>query len=109
MTPELAQLRDFLAAHAPFDALPEADLQRAIRSLDVRYVRRQQPILTLGQPNAHLHVVRKGAVEVTGPQGGLVARYGEGDSFGYPSLLGDGIASAHASAIEDTLLYQLPA
>ncbi|MEO1632183.1 MAG: putative nucleotidyltransferase substrate binding domain-containing protein [Bacteroidota bacterium] len=108
MTPELAQLRDFLAAHAPFDTLPEADLQRTVQSLDVRYVRRQQPILTLGQPNAHLHVVRKGAVEVTGPQGALVARYGEGDSFGYPSLLGDGVASAHATAIEDTLLYQLP-
>ncbi|MEM8557074.1 MAG: DUF294 nucleotidyltransferase-like domain-containing protein [Bacteroidota bacterium] len=109
MTPELAHLRDFLAAHDPFDTLPEADLLRAVRAIDVRYIRRQQPILSVGQTNAHLHLVRKGAVELTGPQGGLVARCGEGDAFGYPSLLGDGTVGANAVALEDTLLYQLEA
>lgn len=108
MDAELAEVRDFLRAHAPFDALPEAALARLPSKLSVRYFRRGTRILTCGDPNDALFVVRSGAVELRDAEGALEARLGAGEVFGYPSLLSDGRAKTTATAIEDTLLYDLP-
>jgi CBS domain-containing protein len=108
MEAELAEVRDFLRAHAPFDALPEATLARLPSRLSVRYFRRGTRILSCGEPNDALFVVRSGAVELRDAEGTLEARLGAGEVFGYPSLLSDGRAKTTVTALEDTLLYELP-
>lgn len=110
--PDDLELRDvaaFLDQVPPFDVLPEVLRGRAVRALEITYVRQGTVVLAIGQPNEHLWVVRKGAVELHDADQTLVARLGEGACFGYPSLLTDAPASHRVTALEDTLLYLLPA
>ena len=108
MQVELLEIRDFLAAHHPFDQLPAEALSRLVQGIEIRYFRRTSELLARGQEIAHLHVVRSGAVEVTSPQGELLARLGEGDLFGFRALLRDGRVENRVVALEDTLVYLLP-
>lgn len=109
MDAELAAVCDFLAHHPPFDALPPETLARYARTLDVVYARQGEVVLEVGRKSEHLYVVRSGAVELRDPEGRLIDRLGEGEAFGYPSLLTDAPAARRVTAIEDTLLYRLPA
>ncbi|MFN3597961.1 MAG: putative nucleotidyltransferase substrate binding domain-containing protein [Rubricoccaceae bacterium] len=109
MDAELAAVQDFLRQHAPFDTLPDDALARAVRQFDVVYVRQGEVVLEVGQPSEHLYVVRSGAIELRREDGALVDRVGEGEAFGYPSLLTASRAARRATALEDTLLYRLPA
>lgn len=108
MQVELLEIRDFLAAHHPFDQLPDTSLSTLVGKIEVRYFRRASTVLEPGQTIAHLHVVRSGAVEVTQADGELLARLGEGDLFGYRALLRGGTVENRAVALEDTLVYLLP-
>lgn len=105
---ELAEYYDFLAAHPPFDGLDPEVLAELVRSLEVRYFRSGTSIFEAGASIDHLYVVRKGAVEVRGEDGALIAREGEGEMFGFPALLSGGIARREARCVEDTLVYTLP-
>jgi len=62
-----------------------------------------------GAGNAFLYVVRAGAVELRSEGGELLARLDEGACFGDPSLLTGQPTRVRATALEDTLLYLLPA
>ncbi|MCW8907236.1 MAG: DUF294 nucleotidyltransferase-like domain-containing protein [Sedimenticola sp.] len=104
---ELIEIRDFLAAHHPFDQLPDEALDQLPGKLQVRYFRRQASIPESGSIDDHLYLVRSGAVEIKNPQGELLARLGEGDLFGYRASHMEGHAEFTGSALEDSLLYLL--
>ncbi|QBR94003.1 putative nucleotidyltransferase substrate binding domain-containing protein [Nocardioides euryhalodurans] len=106
---ELAEIRDFLAAHAPFDALPAHELSTLPALLEVVYRRRGEVVLPAGEVPEGLLVVRSGAVEARDADGELVQRGGAGTSVGGPALVAGTAQPVTVSAIEDSLLLVLPA
>jgi CBS domain-containing protein len=108
MDVELLEIRDFLAAHHPFDQLPDGALSNLVGTIEIRYFKREATLLEPEQAIDHLHILRSGAVEVDGPDGELLARLGEGDLFGYRALLEGRKVRNRAKALEDCLVYLLP-
>jgi len=106
---ELTEVINFVGKHAPFHQLERPVLEQLVRQLEVIYMRRGRVILTPGDRNSYLYVIRSGAVELRDTDESLIARLGEGECFGYPSLLTRGDVTRHVSALEDGLLYRLPA
>ena len=109
MTVELAEARDFLAGHAPFDSLPAAVLDRLPRSCTLRYARRGSTVVEAGVVGDGLYIVRAGAVDVLDETGGLIERVSAGGAFGMSSLLEHRATRYRCVASEDTLLVVLPA
>ncbi|QIK74583.1 DUF294 nucleotidyltransferase-like domain-containing protein [Nocardioides piscis] len=107
MDVELAEVRDFLAQHAPFDALPAVALDRLPRRCTLRYARRGHVVLDVGDRGDGLYVVRSGAVEVCDETGDLIDRVGTGEAFGMSSLLEHRPTRYRVTAVEDTLLLVL--
>ena len=105
---EIPEVTDFLAEHAPFAAVPRADLERLARRLTIRYARRGSRLMSVGRGNDEIFVVRSGAVQITDDNGTLVSRGGEGTAFG-TTALGDQPSRFDVIAIEDSLLLVLPA
>lgn len=106
---EIAEIASFLSRHEPFTALSDPLRDALSQAIEIRYFPRGSDIIEAGAPNAHLGIVRSGAVELRLGGTELSARLGEGHCFGYPSLLRDGVARNAVVALEDTLLYRLPA
>lgn len=104
MDAELAEIRDFLARHAPFDRLPAEELAGLPRRCTLRYARRGSVVLAVGDHGDGLYVVRSGAVEVRDETGDLVDRVGTGEAFGMSSLLEHRPTRYRCTAVEDTLL-----
>jgi len=105
---ELSEIRDFLARHEPFDALPVPVLERLPARMTMRYVRRGGRLLERGRDNNHLHVLRSGAADVHDAQGSLVDRGGEGACFGSITLTEGNPSTFDVTAIEDCLVLLLP-
>jgi CBS domain-containing protein len=106
---ELAEIRDFLAAHPPFDELPRAVLEALPRRLSVEYFRRGTDIIAHGRDNAALYVLRVGAVDVTDQDGRLVDRCEAGACLGSTTLVGGNPSTFDVLAIEDCLALVMPA
>jgi CBS domain-containing protein len=106
---ELAEIRDFLTAHAPFDCLPPAVIGSIPSRLSVGYHRRGTVVMAEGSPPVELLVVRSGAVELREPDGDLVERGGVGTCIGGAALAAGGPQPVTVSAIEDTLFLACPA
>ena len=64
-------------------------------------------VLTIGDTNTQLHIVRSGALELRNAEGDLVTRAAEGDVFGFPSLMNAAPLRNQSVAIEDSLIYHL--
>src|SRR5690554_4878343 len=109
MDVELIEIRDHFSRFAPFDELPEETLDETARQIQVRYFKAGTPILELGEEITDLHYIRSGAVEVYRRNGELFNRLGEGDIFGQASLRRGGRVRFPARALEDTLIYFIPA
>ncbi|MEM7781459.1 MAG: putative nucleotidyltransferase substrate binding domain-containing protein [Pseudomonadota bacterium] len=109
MVTELIAIEEFLGRYPPFDTLEDAALSDLARQIEIRYARHNDTILASGERNQHLFVVRSGAVELRLFGETLSARLGEGTSFAYPSLLRGGEVHNTVIALEDTLLYAIPA
>jgi CBS domain-containing protein len=109
MDVELSEIRDFLAAHAPFDVLPRDVLADVPRQCTLRYARRGSVVLDVGERGTALHVVRSGAVDVLDESGALVERVAAGGAFGMSALLEHRPTRYRFAASEDTLLLLLPA
>ena len=106
---ELLEIRDFLAAHHPFDQLPGTALSELPGMLQVRYFRRDSEVSDAGNLENQLYIIRTGAVEVFNADNELLARLGEGDVFGYRASHRPNQIEHRVSALEDTLVYQLAA
>lgn len=105
---ELLPLRSFLAELVPFNGLPLATLEHCCRVLSIGYYSKASAVVPLDAANPMLYIVRSGAFEVRDAEGELVDRLGEGDYFGFPSLLsGEGISN-QVLILEDGLVYHLP-
>lgn len=104
---ELAEIRDFLAEHRPFDELPDELLDSLPSQMSVRYLRRGTPFPPADTDADCFYIVRQGALEFRDRSGELIEKLGEGDHYAV-SCTGGAQAEFSASASEDTLLYLLP-
>ena len=105
---ELIEIREFLAAHHPFDALPGDVLDRLPKLLSVRYLRRGTQLPLTNDAGNDIYIVRQGAVEIRDRGGELIDILGEGEVLP-DACLGNGAgADMRSRAAEDTLVYLLP-
>ena len=105
---ELPEITEFMTAHRPFDELSGEEIARTVRAVEIEYFRGGAEILAAESANTELHMIRNGAVELHDSEGELVARLGEGDYFGYISLLSGRPVRYRVKALEDTIIYHLP-
>lgn len=105
---EVREVRDFLAAHAPWQHLPRPTLDALVPQLGMRYFRRGTPIYGVGAPNNSVHVVRSGGVDLRDSENQLVERLGPGGVFGAASVLERGNSRLSVTAIEDSLVIVVP-
>lgn len=108
MESEQLEILDFLQKYAPFTFLAPETLTDIAKTIDVKYVKRDTPILEYGQKVTEWYVVRSGAVEIYLRDGTLYNRMTEGGHFGESGLLTRGKIRYPATAIEDSLLYTIP-
>ena len=106
---EELEIRDFIGAQRPFDQLPAEALVATVEAITVRYVRRETEIPETEQGEPALSLVRNGAVELRAETGELLARLGEGDLLGYRASAHELAKNHHYVALEDALLYRMPA
>ncbi|MCK9512790.1 MAG: DUF294 nucleotidyltransferase-like domain-containing protein [Pigmentiphaga sp.] len=109
MQVELLEIRDHLARHAPFDALPSEVLDDLVTRVEIAYYKAGSEIFAAGEPLGYLSYVRSGAVELYRRNGALYNRLTEGDIFGQSSLLRGGKVRLPARAFEDSLIYFITA
>ncbi|MCL1036573.1 DUF294 nucleotidyltransferase-like domain-containing protein [Shewanella submarina] len=105
---ELQPILDFVNGLVPFNQLQPESLEWAARQLEIVYFPAASHIVPLSDDDRRLYIVRSGAFEVRDKEGELVDRLGEGDYFGYPSLLSGDEISNSVKVLEDGLVYQLP-
>lgn len=108
MNVELAEVRDFLAQHAPFADLPPEALDALPARLTARYFRRGTTLVAVGQRNDTMFVLRSGAVDIRDAHGALVERADEGACFAMSSVLSGGPSAFTMIAVEDTLTLLMP-
>jgi CBS domain-containing protein len=102
---KMEDIADFLRRHPPFDALDEGTLARAEPELHAAAA----AILESADATAeHAYVLRRGSVELL-IDGRLFDVLGEGEMFGFASLLEEGPLGFVARAAEDVLVYRIPA
>ena len=104
---ELPEIVEFLRTVPGFDKLVDAQLLAAAKSIKIAYYRRGEDILTIGNENHYLHIVRSGAIELRDDDDNIMARLSESDCFGFPSLMNEAPARNHSVAIEDSLVYHV--
>ncbi|MBT8092346.1 MAG: CBS domain-containing protein [Gammaproteobacteria bacterium] len=104
---EIPEIVRFLKGLPAFDKLEDAEIGLAAKSIEIAYFRKGDDILTIGNMNHYLHIVRSGAVELLNESDEMMTRLAEGECFGFPSLMNSAPIRNHSIAIEDTLIYHL--
>jgi CBS domain-containing protein len=105
--PEAREVAGFLRAHPPLCALSEPDLLRVAEAVEEERFVAGETIFAQGGPAVeHLWVVRSGAVELVA-DGSVLDVLGEGELFGYASLLSGFAPGFQARAAEQTLCYRI--
>jgi CBS domain-containing protein len=102
----------FLKKVPPFQFLDDANLQSVARNLSLEFYPKDTLILKQdGAPSDALRIIKKGGIKVSmvSPEGGeVVIDYrGEGDTFGFLSLVGKDRIRSNITAVDDTLCYLL--
>jgi CBS domain-containing protein len=106
---ELQEIRSFIGQYEPFSHLSAAQLSQLTRAIHIEYFRRGAVVTDLEVDNQWMSQIRSGAVELTlGGSTDLAARLGEGECFGYPSLIRNEPTKNRVVALEDCLLYRIP-
>jgi CBS domain-containing protein len=102
-------IAEFLREHPPFDTLDEETLQRVAASAEIEFHQAGTAIVDSAEETSKFaYVVRRGSVELV-IDGRLLDLLGEGEMFGFASLLEEGPLGFVARAAEDTLVYRIPA
>lgn len=109
MQVELEEISGHLCRFAPFDVLPRDVIDTITRRIEVSYFKAGSEILEAGALIQDLHYVRSGAVEIYRRNGELYNRLVEGDIFGQAGLLRSNRVRFPAKALEDSLIYFIPA
>jgi CBS domain-containing protein len=101
-------IAEFLQRHPPFDTLDEDALRGVAASAEIEFHPARTPILESAEATAEFaYVVRRGSVELLS-DGRLLDLVGEGEMFGFASLLAESPLGFVARAADDTLLYRIP-
>ena len=102
-------IAEFLRGHPPFDTLDEETLARVAASAEIEFHAATTAILESAEETSRFaYVVRRGSVELL-IDGRLLDVLGEGEMFGFASLLEEAPLGFVARAAEDTLVYRIPA
>jgi len=102
-------IAEFLGRHPPFDTLDDETLERAAASAEIEFHAVSTAILESAEETSRFaDVVRRGSVELL-IDGRLLDVLGEGEMFGFASLLEEAPLGFVARAAEDTLVYRIPA
>jgi CBS domain-containing protein len=105
----MRDIAEFLRTHSPFDSLDEETLAELVGSAEIEFYAVGTAILDSADAVVEFaYVVRRGSVELV-VDGRLLDLMGEGEMFGFVSLLSAGPLGFVARAAEDTLLYRIPA
>jgi CBS domain-containing protein len=102
---------DFLRKTPPFQFLDETALQTIAGSLSIEFFPKNSLILTQdGPPADSLRVIKKGGVKIylSNDDEIVIDFKGEGDSFGYVSLISGDRSRANVLTVEDTICYLIP-
>lgn len=103
----------FLQEHPPFSLLPADQIQAVAEHIQIEYFATGQDILTQGgAPAEFLYLLRRGVVtllRLTEQGEETLDTLGEGDTFGFVSLIRDRPPVSTVRAQTDTLVYLLPA
>jgi CBS domain-containing protein len=102
----------FLKRFPPFQFLDETTIQSVSETLSTATYAKDTLILKQdGPPSEYLRIIVRGGVKVyrTSPDGQemIIDYRGEGDTFGFLSLIGKDRAKANIVAIDDTVCYLL--
>jgi len=109
MQVEIEEISNHLLRFAPFDVLPKEVVETIARRIEVSYFKAGSEILKAGATIQDLHYLRSGAVEIYRRNGELYNRLVEGDIFGQAGLLRSNKVRFPARALEDSLIYFIPA
>ncbi len=102
-------IAEFLGRHPPFDTLDDETLERVAASAEIEFHAAGTAILESAEETSRfVYVVRRGSVELL-IDGRLLDLLGEGEMFGFASLLEEAPLGFVARAAEDTLVYRIPA
>jgi CBS domain-containing protein len=102
----------FLMKVPPFQFLSDADLMAVARNLSMEFYPKDMVILRQdGPPSDALRIIKKGGVKivlVSDDGGEAVIDYrGEGDTFGFLSMVGKDRVRTNVVAVDDTICYLL--
>ena len=102
----------FLKKVPPFQFLSDMDLQAVARNLSMEFYPKDMVIMRQdGPPSDALRVIKKGGVKivlVSDDGGEAVIDYrGEGDTFGFLSMVGKDRVRTNVVAVDDTICYLL--
>ncbi|MBQ0729056.1 MAG: cyclic nucleotide-binding/CBS domain-containing protein [Oleispira antarctica] len=109
MSIEIQDIIAFVSAHEPFDSLPADEIAALCGQIEVSYYQAQSQILHHGASIDALYMIRSGSVEVFRRTGELHNRLEPGDVFGQMGILLNGHVRYPVRALEDTLIYRIPA
>ena len=109
MEVEQIEIRNHLQLHPPFSELSEERLEEVAGHTEIAYFRAGCHVLSVDQEVTDLHYIRSGAVEIYRRSGEIYNRLGEGDLFGQLALMTGKPARFAVRAIEDSLIYFIPA
>ncbi len=102
------EIAEFLRHHPPFDTLDEGELGTVASTAEVEEHPAGATILdSAGATSEFAYVVRRGCVELLSG-GRVLDLLGEGEMFGFASLLEEQPLGFVARAAEDTLAYRIP-
>jgi CBS domain-containing protein len=107
--PEQLEIKHFLQPFPPFDALPDEALTHLAKQIEIAYYVAGSDILSYAEPANDLFVVRSGAVETFRRNGELYNRLDVGGIFGQMGLMMRGRVRFPTRALEDSLVYCIPA
>jgi CBS domain-containing protein len=102
-------IAEFLRAHPPFDTLDEQTLDEVAGSAEIEFHAAGTAIVdSVDTVMEFGYLVRRGAVELV-IEGRLLDVTGEGEMFGFTSVLSGEPLGFVARAAEDALVYRIPA
>ena len=109
MSIEIQDIITFVSAFEPFDSLPEKEIAALCSTIEVSYYQANSQILEHGGSIDALYMIRSGSVEVFRRTGELYNRLEAGGVFGQMGILLNGHVRYPVRALEDTLIYRIPA
>jgi CBS domain-containing protein len=100
---------EFIHSCPPFNSLDEEALKLVVERLEIFEFPPGHPILTQGGPSsAYLYLIREGAVRLAHKGQAIDIIIGQGELFGYPSMLLHVSPSLDVISDEQIILYAIP-